>query len=243
MKNFDDHSRSFMYFFNPDVPPLLSGFFARRGPALKIIDVGCGDGTLVRALKEKNLLRPEDRVEGIDLSEVRTKNFTAYTGYPARTYDGVKFAGIPDRSLDLVITTQVMEHVESEKVWLDEINRVLKKDGTLFLSTVMKKRFAWYYYRNRYRQWVLEPTHLREYRSVEEIGTILAASGFTMTQHELSAMRFSPGNLVLRIANRVLGLKNFAERVDRSVFLRKMRSWTVSIPGYRNVELLASKNG
>jgi SAM-dependent methyltransferase len=42
---------------------------------------------------------------------------------------------LPDASVDLVLSTQVLEHVESPDLYLRECHRVLTEDGTLVLST------------------------------------------------------------------------------------------------------------
>lgn len=44
----------------------------------------------------------------------------------------------PDGTFDLVISGQVMEHVEDLRVWVDECVRVLKPGGRLCITTVWK---------------------------------------------------------------------------------------------------------
>ena len=47
------------------------------------------------------------------------------------------------------------------------MNCLLKKEGFLYVSSVIKKSWAIYKYRNK-GKFVLDPTHEREYRSKEE---------------------------------------------------------------------------
>jgi SAM-dependent methyltransferase len=42
---------------------------------------------------------------------------------------------LPDNFADAVVSTQVLEHVEYPKIYLDECHRILKLDGLLILST------------------------------------------------------------------------------------------------------------
>ena len=67
---------------------------------------------------------------------------------------------IPDRSLDAVISTMVMEHVPDEQAYLAEIHRVLRPGGRAYVTTVFKRPWAWYF-RKRDGMSVLDMSHLR----------------------------------------------------------------------------------
>lgn len=231
------HNAFFVYFFDDEVPVLLREVLASRRAGWRIVDVGCGDGTLVWALKRAGLLRPDDRVEGVDLSRVRVENFRRYTGYPARTYDGGRLPW-PSGSVDLVMTTQVLEHVEDESAFLRELCRLVKPRGRVFLSTVMKRPWAWYFYRNPYGRWVLEPTHLREYNSLEELELVFRRNGLEPLNHRTTAVTFSPFNTWLRVWYRLFKPKNFLESVRMTPWLRWAQRFRVRIPGYFYVDFI-----
>ena len=65
---------------------------------------------------------------------------------------------------DVVISSQVIEHVSDDNELLKEIGRLLKSDGIAYISTVIKKWYGFYIYRNggKFR---LDPTHVKEYPS------------------------------------------------------------------------------
>lgn len=95
----------------------------------KILEVGCGAGTFIRALKSA---RPAWQCHGTDVSE------TALTGAKSAD-DGVEYslcdvAGLPyiDNDFDGVALFDVLEHVEKPGVFLKEISRVLKSGGVLY---------------------------------------------------------------------------------------------------------------
>lgn len=236
------HNAFFVYFFDDEVPVLLREVLASRRAGWRIVDVGCGDGTLVWALKRAGLLRPDDRVEGVDLSRVRVENFRRYTGYPARTYDGRRLPW-PSGSVDLVLNTGVLEHVEDEAGFLSELRRVLKPSGRIFLSTVTKRPWAWYFYRNRYGRWVLEPTHLREYGSVEELGGLFLRNGLKVERWRTEPVRFSLVNPFLRLVNRLLGPKDFLASIHKVGWVRALQRLRVRIPGYDLADFLLARSG
>ena len=69
--------------------------------------------------------------------------------------------GIQDSSFDFVITFQVIEHIKNDKKFIDEIYRVLKKNGKLIVTTPNKKMSL-----------TRNPWHIREY-TVDELEKLL----------------------------------------------------------------------
>jgi len=94
---------------------------------LKVLDVGCGDGKLLRSL-----MAPQRELHGCDWIE------TAPAGVPAE-YKQVDLnrAGLSayaDASFDLILCSDVIEHLESPGALLREISRVLRSNGMAFIS-------------------------------------------------------------------------------------------------------------
>jgi methionine biosynthesis protein MetW len=105
------------------LPPRSSG----QG---RLLDVGCGIGTISVELQRKGF-----QVTGVDFSEVAIskcleKGLDAILSDLDR--DGLQF---PDNSFDIVWAGDVVEHVFDPIFLLEEIYRVLKSDGYLILST------------------------------------------------------------------------------------------------------------
>jgi len=93
----------------------------------KILDVGCGDGFISEEFVGKG------DVYGVDISEKRLK-VAREKGIKAIRAD--LETGIPFRasSFDLVIASEVLEHIFDTDFLIEEIRRVLKPNGHLIVS-------------------------------------------------------------------------------------------------------------
>jgi len=111
---------------------MLSTLLAKRAGAQRIVDVGCGDGSathLVRNLDARNT------VIGVDwsataLAQARTRGLLVIQG-------GVDTSGLPlpDGCADIVIMSELIEHLVDTDAAVDEVRRVLRPGGVLLLST------------------------------------------------------------------------------------------------------------
>jgi SAM-dependent methyltransferase len=86
----------------------------------RVLDFGCGE------MPYRHLFGPQVQYVGADLP-----------GNPAAEVE-VSDSGhlrVPDQSFDVVVSTQVLEHVRSPSTYLEECFRVLRPGGRLLLST------------------------------------------------------------------------------------------------------------
>jgi SAM-dependent methyltransferase len=139
------------FYENPDVPVSSGPDRAVRmagllGQALDgvtgracILDVGCGDGTAAVLAAQRN---PGHRMVGLDwsarsLNRARRLGLTVVRG-------GVDAPGLPfaAESADVVIMSELIEHLVDTDSALDEVFRVLRPGGSLLLST--PNLAAWY---------------------------------------------------------------------------------------------------
>lgn len=100
---------------------------ALTSPTDRILDVGCGTGTLLRYLKEhgyKNL-------EGLEIS----KRAVEVLGKNGITMHHAKLPDLPslDHQYDVVIASQVLEHIIRRQKFLRGLQRILKPTGTLIV--------------------------------------------------------------------------------------------------------------
>jgi SAM-dependent methyltransferase len=105
---------------------------AARAAGREILDVGCnsGYGTLRLAAVAR-------RAVGVDVNPLAIEGARRRPGGRAVEFlaiDGSQLP-FPDRSFDMVVSFQVIEHVADPAPYLTEIARVLRPDGTALLTT------------------------------------------------------------------------------------------------------------
>ena len=104
-------------------------------PGMKVLDAGCGEGTLSVLIAKKGAL-----VTGVDISEPNVKAAQKYaldvgvkvdfvTGDSERFY-------FEDNSFDLVVSSHVLEHLPDFDKGLREVMRVTKKRAVVAIPTV-----------------------------------------------------------------------------------------------------------
>jgi ubiquinone/menaquinone biosynthesis C-methylase UbiE len=100
------------------------------------LDLGCGDGRLTASLRSS-------AITAADVSPVALRRATA-------RLPGVEVIGLkPDEPLpfvdnefELVLTTEVIEHVRDVQLFLSEVRRVLRPGGELALTTPAHSRLT-----------------------------------------------------------------------------------------------------
>jgi 2-polyprenyl-3-methyl-5-hydroxy-6-metoxy-1,4-benzoquinol methylase len=242
MVDFDDYSKNAVHFFSLDVAPLLRSLLEKRADKFTLLDLGCGDGNLVYALKQAGLLNKAGKVVGVDLSPRRLERFTAYTGFQGILSEGQKVEQIPDDSIDLVLNSMVIEHVPDDAALLAEIKRMLRPGGQLYITTVIKQPGAWYFRRAPDGHWVLDPTHLREYSSREVFEQLIHNAGLHICASNLAPLRFPVLHPILRAINRVVPLRAINQIFLRGGILTLLERIAIPVPRYRSIEVVACKD-
>jgi SAM-dependent methyltransferase len=95
----------------------------------KVVDVGTGTGANLRLLKEIGFTD----VTGIDPSADAAR-WCAEKGLGDVRFGDARALPLPDQSVDLVIATDVVEHVEDDKMAVSEIYRVLRPGGVVLFT-------------------------------------------------------------------------------------------------------------
>lgn len=216
----------------PEWLPLLEGV---RRPHV-ILDLGAGGGRncvfLRKALREAFIV-------AIDLSLIRCSSCRRATDVNVVCGDALGLP-FPDDTFDLVLSTQVIEHVPDDRAFAREAGRVLQKGGKIIISSVLRLPHGWYFYRNR-GQWVLDPTHLREYRSREEFLSLFG-DGFRILEATVDPVRVSPAHFVCRLLIRMGLIRNPDPDVfSKSAIARFLEKWVLRVPGYRAITAVVLK--
>lgn len=108
--------------------------FVKKIHDKKILDIGCGNGDhTVVFCKNKN------KVTGLDVVDLRFEEYK-------KNFKFVKSSGrilpFKNNSFDIVISLDVIEHVKNDDFFVEEIYRVLKKDGRILIATPNKNRLS-----------------------------------------------------------------------------------------------------
>lgn len=102
---------------------------------LKILDAGCGYGIYSLSLSEKG-----NEIYSIDLEEKRIKHLNKLKKYDAKFSKIKSFVGsinnLPFASnyFDVVLCSEVIEHIKDDKLAFSELTRVIRKGGNLILT-------------------------------------------------------------------------------------------------------------
>ena len=198
-KFFKEYSEKHVHFIDLSVPEMLEDLLRRlnwQNKQYSLIDLGCGDGRLLYALYSKGLLKNASRIVGVDISKERIERMRKLCPFAEGLISDVQdLKQIPDNSFDAVISTQVIEHVPDDSRMLKDVYRILKPCGYLYISTVVKKRYDFWVYYEKGKGFKPDPTHVREYKSEEELLELLKRNSFTIekwrTEPKLSCNRFN----------------------------------------------------
>ena len=162
----------------------------------------------------------------LDVVKQINSNFTCLLSDACDT--PVKTGGI-----DFLVSSQVIEHVENDLDMVKEMHRILSPGGTLYLSTIFKKWYGWYFYRCN-GKWRIDPTHLREYDRDDQLLPLLERQGLEVLVNKKTL----DGRPIMDALLRRLGA---ARSVYVNPLLKRLRGIRVPIPGYYIWEIVCKK--
>lgn len=196
----------------------------------RFIDVGCGEGGLLDVVRFE--VDESWDITGFEISGTRGVRAQERGHHILVSEDGR--VPLPDGSADIVASTHVVEHVPDDAGYVREMARLTRPGGVVYLETPLKLKGAWYFRRNPEAGWVLDPTHLREYRSASEVHALIDEAGLVLISEDVTPISYplvAAEDVLLRLLKR-------PQRTARPHGLRAAR---VSIPRYRQLAVLAKK--
>jgi len=228
-----DYSDFSFQYYATVIPELLKRYL-KKTSQINLLDLGCGDGSLLYSLKKNGYFKNKN-IYGVDLSPksiALVKKIDSKINAFVDDVENIK--NIKNNSIDFIISTMVIEHVDDKKL-LKTIDKVLKNKGVTYITTVFKKSYGWYFYR-RNGQWVMDVTHLREYGKDEELMKLINKKKYSILESKKTLLWFPLADFITRrllIKNR----KFFTE----NPFLNMIRKIQIPIIGYYAWEIVIRK--
>jgi SAM-dependent methyltransferase len=153
---------------------MLERWLEEFGPAARILDLGCGSGSLRPLLERLDVI-------GMDVD----LNALAHASFPRACAEShrLPFAG---QSFDLVICHHTLEHFSDIPGTIAEIRRVLRPEGRLFVSVPDGMSFS----DRLYRFLLCGGGHLQRFTFASITGAIESGTGLHLAGHKELASSF-----------------------------------------------------
>lgn len=158
---------------------------------INILDIGCGGGITCESLCKEGF-----KITGVDPSEesiLVAKEHAKRSNLNINYYVASPESLSTDNKFDVVISLEVIEHVQNPKDFIEICQSLLKKDGVLILSTINRtiKSFALAIVAAEYvLRWVPKGTHnWNNFLKPSELSKILRL--YNLNIDNMEGMRFS----------------------------------------------------
>jgi 2-polyprenyl-3-methyl-5-hydroxy-6-metoxy-1,4-benzoquinol methylase len=201
-----------------------------------ITDLGAGGGTLLY-----NIAKITDaELIAVDFSSTVIPQLKEIVPRARILTENVTKTSLGTASCDFVVSTMTIEHVD-DRAFIKECGRILSKGGHLLVTSVMKKQGARYFYKDKNGESVLEPSHLREYSSSEDLESLLENNGFCILRTATPRIKFPLLDPLIKFIFAGIGSYRW-NRLLTSPIVEFLRLLTrVPIPGYYAIEIFARK--
>jgi SAM-dependent methyltransferase len=166
----------------------------------RILDYGCGQGRYLDLLRERY---PDAALIGADVSTAGLER--ASERHPEAQFVVMQDErlDVPDASVDVVLSVEVLEHVADVRVAISEIARVLRAGGVAVITTPCANRWSLEWVLNRlwpngtqdspdgYGRYASdEPGHLRRLQS-RDLDILLRGAGLSVDHFSFRAHLFT----------------------------------------------------
>lgn len=155
---------------DPQMRRILSSL--RIAPGEKVLDIGCGVGDYTREIAKRT---PD--VTGLDLCVDSARS--RCPGLSFREYDCNQPLPFAPGTVDVIVSVNLVEHLEHYERFLAECARVLKSGGRIALTTANLDFFL--------HDWFFDRTHVHEW-TLSQFGRLLAGTYATTVLEKSSGM-------------------------------------------------------
>ena len=101
---------------------------------LKILDAGCGEGQLLLKIVKAGQRERERELYGTDMTPVAIESAKERVKGVDFSLQNLRNLNYEDNFFDVVICTEVIEHISDYQEAIKELKGVLKKDGLLIIT-------------------------------------------------------------------------------------------------------------
>lgn len=108
--------------------------FAKEIENSSVLDVGCGRGDYTEIFCHSG-----NRVIGLDVADWRNKNSDSNFNFIIYKGDVLPFG---DKEFDVVVSFDVIEHIDDDFSFVREVRRVLKDEGKILIATPNRTRLS-----------------------------------------------------------------------------------------------------
>src|SRR3989344_2667556 len=159
-----------------------------------ILDVGCSSGILIQELNTSGFTQ----VKGIDISQSAV-DLSKARGIKNVFKSDAQSTGYKDKEFDIIIASDILEHLNNEEKALNEWNRILKPEGLILVFTPAFS-FLW-------SSHDLANQHKKRYTRAG-LESILASSGFKILRSSYWNFTLFLPAFITRTFQRVLMLSD-----------------------------------
>ncbi|HLB60952.1 MAG TPA: class I SAM-dependent methyltransferase [Patescibacteria group bacterium] len=155
----------------------------------RILDVGCASGWFLSNIAGQY---PKAQCTGIDVyKDAIEYGKRKYKNLHLHHHDGHKLP-FRDGSFDLIICTEVLEHVVDPDKVLQEIKRVLARDGIAIVEMDTGNllfRLVWYWW-THIRNGVWKDAHIQTFNT-KRLEAMISDAGFSITEKKLFTLNMA----------------------------------------------------
>ncbi|MDO9026343.1 MAG: methyltransferase domain-containing protein [bacterium] len=180
-----DSSQNYYRHSGPDMRlKALLSFGARLNPG-KVLEIGCADGHVMESLKKALPLDQGAAFFGLDISDTSLQRAKA-KGFGKVVKAAAEDLPFAKNSFDLVIASQVLEHIPGLERAMDQVFSVLKPGGSFVITVPLADWFKLYkgLIRRAPVKFLDQETHLREW-------SLLPFQGFVSKDRLLAQIKNS----------------------------------------------------